>query len=92
LAPILRCVVADGLSGFIGPFPSTSLDESRFHCIYSVVHALRDGCIGRPYVVKYNEENSGKSRVDNLNLKLPLLVIHITWLAEHHTPTPLTKK
>ena len=31
------CFVACGLPGFIGPLPSTSLDESSCYCIYSVV-------------------------------------------------------
>jgi hypothetical protein len=28
------------LPGFIGPFPSTSLDESRYHCTYKIVWVL----------------------------------------------------
>jgi len=27
------CNIAGGLSGFIGPFPSTPLDESRYCCV-----------------------------------------------------------
>src|SRR6266568_7986793 len=35
------CYFASGLPGFIGPFPSTSLDESRSYCIYSIVGYFR---------------------------------------------------
>jgi hypothetical protein len=30
------CYIARRLPGFIGPFPSTSLDESSYSCTYSV--------------------------------------------------------
>ena len=36
----LSCGIAGGLPGFIGPFPSTSLDESRIFCAYLVVMVL----------------------------------------------------
>src|SRR2546421_6063372 len=35
------CYVASGLPGFIGPFPSTSRDENRSYCIYSIVWYFR---------------------------------------------------
>jgi hypothetical protein len=34
------CGIAGGLPGFIGPFPSTSLDESRIFCTYLIVRVL----------------------------------------------------
>ena len=34
----LSCIIASGLPGFIGPYPSTSLDESSYVCTYSVVY------------------------------------------------------
>src|SRR6266704_1542857 len=52
----LICNFADGLPGFIGPLPSTSLDESRSHCTYSVV----EYCL---FLSKYTEEIVGMSRV-----------------------------
>src|SRR6266852_1328127 len=42
------CKVASGLSGFIGPFPSTSLDESRSHYICSVVYVRLFTCFSIP--------------------------------------------
>ncbi len=44
---------------------------------------LGDNRKGHPYLVKYSEQNSGVSRAN---------LVHITWLAEHHTLAPLTKK
>ena len=34
------CDFAGGLPGFIGPFPSTSLDESSYYCTYLIVIVL----------------------------------------------------
>ena len=36
----LSCDIAGGLPGFIGPYPSTSLDEISFCCAYLLMKVL----------------------------------------------------